>query len=95
LREGNPIELPLVSPIHTNIDAFESDEPVADHLIEGGENRFDFVVCVNTFDDDGEVYGKAEDVRGVKPAGLAESLDPLRTVAPARPLRLSTSTMAW
>lgn len=72
------MSLLLVGPIDPYVDTFQGNEAVADHFVEGGDNRFYLGGSVDAFDDDGKVFGETEDVGGMEPAGLAEPFDPAK-----------------
>jgi hypothetical protein len=69
-------QLFAVGSVDPDVDSFECDEAVSDHGVEGGEDGFDLVNGVDTFDDDGQVFREAEDVGRVETARLAEAFDP-------------------
>src|SRR5262249_12333527 len=51
------------------------DQPLLDHLVEGGQEGLDLLLRVHDLDDDGQVLAEAEDARGVDSASGPESLE--------------------
>jgi hypothetical protein len=54
---------------------FEGDEPSFDHLIEAGEDGVDTLLGLDDFEDDGKIFGKAEEFVGVIHTGAAVAAD--------------------
>ena len=63
----------VVSSVFDDSDFFERNEPVGYHFVDVGEEVVYFFLAVDDFDDDGQVFGKAEDFAGVESAVLAET----------------------
>jgi len=65
----------LVRAVCHHFDGLERDHSIAQHPIELGQDGADLLLGINRFDHDRQVFGQAQETRGVEVLPGAEALD--------------------
>jgi hypothetical protein len=82
------------APVGDHPNLFQGDHPLADHPVQVREEGGDPLRFVNDLDDQGQVFGKPQNLGRVDAAVLPNPMIPRVTVAPARPRFRASSTMS-